>query len=210
MDHIKKKSILIYSVGIVVLEILCFMLLGKLFGKTVGYIVPYGIYLLCLLIGIILFGKNHNKIIKQAYKCNLSYYILAFIPAIATFFVAFVPTFKHLTIEVFIITLIYAILNGTLEELFWRLTYNKVFKKNLIFAYIIPTIIFSCWHFALLGAVGITYEGGALALVGGASIMGLIWGLVMYRTQNIHIVIMAHILTNFFAFSQLIYQNWFS
>ena len=58
-------------------------------------------------------------------------------------------------------------------------------------------------------AKGVLYHGGALALVGGAGIMGIIWGYVIFKTKNIKVTIMAHILTNFFAFTQLIYINWF-
>ena len=60
-------------------------------------------------------------------------------------------------------------------------------------AYIIPTIIFTCWHFALLLCKGMSYNGGALALVGGAGFMGVIWRYVMFHTKNIKITIMAHV-----------------
>lgn len=85
-----------------------------------------------------------------------------------------------------------------------------MYGEDILRAYIVPTILFSCWHIALLFANGITYSGGAPALVGGASFMGFLWGFVMFKTKNIKIVITAHVLTNFFAFSQLLYDNWFA
>ena len=40
-------------------------------------------------------------------------------------------------------------------------------------------------------------------------LMGIIWGWMMYKTHNIKIAILAHICVNLFAFSQLVYENWF-
>ena len=113
-----------------------------------------------------------------------------------------------MSFSIVLFTLIYAIINGSLEELFWRYTFNKNFKDSIYFTYLLPTIIFTCWHIALCFAKGVTYHGGALALVGGAGFMGLLWGYIMYKTKDIKIVMIAHILTNFFAFSHLIVENW--
>lgn len=206
----RSKELFLYSLLIVPIMILLFSLFSNYYGKTIGYFVPYGIYLIILIIGIILFCPRKEK--EQYFQTNhkLFYYVLTMIPVFATFFVAFLPTIEHFTNKLFFITLIYALLNGFLEEMFWRFTYNKMFGNNILLAFVIPTIIFSCWHFALLFAKGISYHGGAMALVGGACFMGILWGITMYKTKNVKIIILAHIVVNFFAFSQLIYQNWFA
>lgn len=126
----------------------------------------------------------------------------------ATFFAAFLPTIRDISGKMLLITAIYAIFNGTLEELFWRFSFHKVFGNNLLLSYILPTIFFTMWHMALTFANGISYHGGSLALVGGAGFMGAIWGFVLYRTGKIHVTILAHVITNFFAFSQLLFQNF--
>ncbi len=86
----------------------------------------------------------------------------------------------------------------------WNTGDNTVF-----FAYIYPTIMFSCWHIALALAQGMVYTGGGLALIGGASFMGFLWGIVAFKTKSIKYTTIAHVLTNCFAFSGLIYENWF-
>lgn len=53
------------------------------------------------------------------------------------------------------------------------------------------------------------YQGGFLSLVGGAFFMGLLWGWVSYKTKSIKIVTIAHIITNFFSFTGMIFENWF-
>lgn len=205
----KAFYLIVYSMLIVPIMIAIFSLFTNLLGKTLGYISAYSTYLILILCGIIIFRKSGTRIETKKSAFNILYYIIAFLPVVATFFVAFLPISNELTFYSISIVALYAITNATIEELFWRYTYNKTFGNNLAFAFLIPSIIFSCWHFALLFAQGMSYHGGALALVGGASFMGFLWGFVMYKTHNIKIVILAHMVTNFFAFSQLIHQNWF-
>lgn len=206
----KERFLILYATGIVPVMIGCFYFFSRLNEKSIGYFVPYVIYLLLLLAGIMIFFEKKQEHTVTIPKNEIVYDIVAFIPVIATFFVAFLPTASHMTGKLFWITAVYALINGTLEELFWRFTFNRVYKGKVLFAYIIPTIIFTSWHFALTFAYGVSYHGGTLALVGGAGVMGAIWGLVIYRTQNIKITMIAHIFANFFAFSQLLYQNFFA
>lgn len=189
--------------------ILVFTIISNEYGKAVGYFLPYGIYLTILLLGVVLFNKRGNEPTKIRSSYKYMYYILSFIPILATFYVAFLPTLPNIKLDLLVLLLVYALLNGTLEELFWRGTFGKMFDNDIKCAYIIPTIIFTCWHFALLFANGVVYHGSMLALVGGAGVMGAIWGLTMFKTKNIKIVLCAHVVVNFFAFSQLLYENWF-
>mgnify|MGYP005834088471 CR=1 FL=1 len=39
--------------------------------------------------------------------------------------------------------------------------------------------------------------------------MGILWGWVAFRTKSIKVVTIAHIITDFFAFTGLIFDNWF-
>lgn len=208
LSNRKNRLLILYAVLILPVMIAFFCYFGKYQEKLIRYFAPYGIYLILLLVGIFLFSNGKWEKKRQETKYTAVYYIAAFIPVLATFFVAFLPTVSHMSGKLLVMTGIYALLNGTLEELFWRFTFQKVFEGNLLFAYLIPTIAFTCWHIALTFANGISYHGGALALVGGAGFMGVIWGFVVYRTKNVRITILAHILANFFAFSQLIYQNF--
>lgn len=188
-----------------------FYMLSTICGKTIGYFVSYGAYLLLLLIGIMIWRNRGKKEFQNRKVRNgVLYFCVSYIPVIATFFVAFLPTLPHISGKLLLILVPYAILNGLFEELFWRYTFVSKFGEDIIYAYIVPTLIFTCWHLALLCANGVTFQGGPLALVGGACVMGLIWGITMFKTRNVFIIISAHIAVNFFAFSQLIYDNWFA
>jgi membrane protease YdiL (CAAX protease family) len=203
----KSRYLILYALCIPPLMIAVFAAASRLCGKTVGYFLPYGVYLALLLFGTIKFRREgataHDGRHQAAYGC------LCFIPVIATFLVAFLPTLPHISIRLLLILTLYAGLNGTLEELFWRGTFHGVYGDDLIRAYLLPTAIFTCWHFALLFADGVAYHGGAAALVGGACVMGVIWGFAVYKTGKVWLTVTAHVLVNFFAFSQLLYENWF-
>lgn len=58
-------------------------------------------------------------------------------------------------------------------------------------------------------AKGVVYQGGFVSLVGGSFFMGILWRWVAYKTKSIKIVTVAHIITNFFAFTGLIFENRF-
>lgn len=205
----KKKSLIGYGMSIVLIMLIVMYSLPKQMGKTGGYIVGYSLYLALVWIGIIKFNRGEKRLHIVEQKYSWIYYILSFVPVVATFTVAFLPQVSLYSGQLMMIVIAYAILNGTLEELFWRYTYNNIFSKDMMLSYIWPTINFTCWHFSLLLVDGMTYTGGALALVGGAGVMGIIWGLMMYKTHNIKVAILSHIGVNFCAFSQLVYENWF-
>lgn len=210
MNNIYKKKVLLYYAYLIpITMIIIFSFISHRFGKTIGYFLPYTIYLIILLCGVTLFKTNKKENYEPITNHKAFYYILAFIPVVPVFFVAFLPTLPFIKIDLLLLLLGYSLLNGTLEELFWRVTFNKAFGNNMMLSYIVPTTVFSCWHFALLCASGVNYHGGALALVGGAGVMGAIWGIVLFKSKNAGVVITAHVLANFFAFSQLLYQNWF-
>lgn len=79
-----------------------------------NYFVPYAIYLVLLFVGIFIFSQREKNIRKQKYM--FVYYGVAFIPVATTFFVAFLPTLPNMTGKLFLITAVYALINGTLEE----------------------------------------------------------------------------------------------
>ena len=61
-------------------------------------------------------------------------------------------------------------------------------------------------HFAFL-RLGLDYQGGALALVGGAAVMGALWTVVAVKTESVRPSIVAHQLVNTLAFSSLFTNN---
>lgn len=214
----QKQWVLICCAPVLCISMLLLMpFLTIKMGKTAGYITGFCIYwfIFCLPVSVYCSGglSRLREIYRQ--KSNITtakrkiYYLLALIPCIATFFAVFKDAAPLAGFQVMSIALVFAIINGTLEEMFWRGIFNKLFNENLFSAYFYPSLFFGSWHIALYFANGIVYQGGFPSLVGGSLFMGLLWGLAAFKTKSVKIVTAAHILTNFFAFTGLIYQNWF-
>jgi membrane protease YdiL (CAAX protease family) len=181
-----------------------------LFGLQAGYWYAFIIYWL-LLAGITLYLvdlKNIFKLYRNPVKSPIGWILAAFLPAVATFFVSFLPSFFQLTFPLMLLTIFSAMFNGFLEELFWRgLTIDsEVLNRKLVA--VASCTGFFLWHFSLAYLPGIEFEGGPIALLGGALLMGILWQLVSLKTNSLVYNTIAHILVNIFAFSTLILQNW--
>jgi membrane protease YdiL (CAAX protease family) len=102
-----------------------------------------------------------------------------------------------------------AVINGFVEEFFWRGMYLLQFRKSVVIGMVVAPLLFAAYHIALWYVKGITYQGGIFALVGGAYVMGLLWSWVSRKTGTIFSVTIAHILVNVFAFTGLFVENGF-
>ena len=109
----------------------------------------------------------------------------------------------------FFIILIASVINGTVEEVFWRGTFIYRYPNNIFKSFLFPCIFFIIWHISLASINEVQYQGGALGLIGGAFFGGIIWGLVAYKEKSILYTIITHILVNFLGFTGLIIDNWF-
>lgn len=201
----KKYPLTLYAVTVVCLMYVTFIVFSFGNNKSIRYFGPYTIYLLLIFIGSKSFNKRSER---MEVKRNYVYYALAFLPVVATFFGVFLPEAIDIGPGFYVISILYGACNGIIEEMFWRKTFNRVYGNDLVFSYIIPTVLFTCWHGSLLFCKGMEFTGGGLALVGGAGFMGILWGFVMYRTKNVRITMIAHVLVNICTFSPMIFDNF--
>lgn len=214
----KNQRILVYSAPVLNISmIILFPILTSVLGKTLGYILGFCIYWFAFCMPVTLYVIKGTNGLKDLYnqesnitmKMKKLLYAIAFVPCIATFFVVFKGTVQVAGFRVLSIAIAFAAINGTVEEMFWRGVYNKEFSNDILWAYFYPSIFFGAWHIALYYAQGMVYHGGFAPLVFGALFMGLLWGWVAYKTKSIRIVTIAHVITNIFAFTGMIYDNWF-
>lgn len=98
-----------------------------------------------------------------------------------------------------------ALINGTLEETFWRGTVLLDHASKADMA--LHLILFTGWHFALLFAAGITVTGGSIVLLAGAAGLGALWTWARVTTGSIGFVILCHVGLNIFAFTELAIKN---
>ena len=213
---IKRKSILLTS-SVVVFPFMfvVFKTLTSLYGTERGYFIGFIIYwIYCITISSIVFRQNDNKFIDifrinlKTNKYSVIFSLLTLIPVFGVFYIQFLPNVDLLTKGLLLLVLTNAILNGLIEELYWRGLYLLEFKQNIWLGFCFSTFFFGVWHIALYTIQDIDY-GGFFPLVAGAFFMGLLWSFCTRQLNSITFPVIAHVLVNIFAFTGLYINNGF-
>jgi membrane protease YdiL (CAAX protease family) len=90
----------------------------------------------------------------------------------------------------------YAVVNGTLEEIFWRGTFARRFPSNPWLGVIYPAVIFSLWQLVPWAVFPSLLHVPAFIVLGVALPVGLLYNWVAWRTGSIHWTVLSHVLTN--------------
>lgn len=97
-----------------------------------------------------------------------------------------------------------AIVNGFLEELFWR---GALVPDPTPGIAALAVGLFTAWHVALLTSEGITLTGGAFGLLMGSALLGTIWMAARLYSGTVGLSALSHAGVNLFAFIQLAADN---
>ena len=133
--------------------------------------------------------------------------LLAQVLAVAL--LAFVPNTTHLTTQGAMLAGLVGVVNAPLEELAWRGGFMRRFADRPRLGFWLGWALFTAWHVPLGLSAGIVFEGGWVALVGGAAVLGLLWSWIAWRTGSVFYVTIAHALTNAVTFWVLFNRNGF-
>jgi membrane protease YdiL (CAAX protease family) len=87
-----------------------------------------------------------------------------------------------------------ALVNATLEEVFWRGVYISLWPENPWLGWIWPALGFGAWHLAPQAIHPASM--GRVAYVASATALGLSWGCVAYRTGSVRWTTLSHLLTD--------------
>lgn len=117
--------------------------------------------------------------------------LLAF-PAAGGFATVLVPALHEVTATVLLVAVAIAVVNATLEEVFWRGMYAELFPGRPVAGWLYPAVAFVAWHLSPAMATG----GRSLAFWFGTLYIGLVFGWVAYHTRTIRWTVAAHILVN--------------
>lgn len=210
-----KRTLLVSSFIMLPFTFILFQITTLLLGPKWGYITGFLAYwAYCLMIAWFLSGSDWNYFKAlwnqpQNNKYTTWIGLAAFIPVFGVFFVSFLPNVARLTLPTAGLLIFMALLNGSIEELYWRGLYLIEYPNNPRIGFLLAWILFGAWHVSVWFARGMIYKDGFLALVGGAYGLGLIWTWVARSNGNLRAVVPAHILANLFAFTALFLDNGF-
>lgn len=132
--------------------------------------------------------------------------ILLLVPVVASVFVTMFPArVKEATSAILVVSALFAIVNGTMEEMLWRGTYVTAFPGNWLWGYLYPSVWFGLWHIS--PQVVFPSEGGALPFAIMAIFLGLAFGWVAMKSGSIRWPVVAHILLDFAGLAGFSFLN---
>ena len=91
---------------------------------------------------------------------------------------------------------LYALINGTFEEVFWRGLFIRQFRSNPWLAVVYPGVLFGIWQLVPWALFDTWLRPPALLLLAVSIPVGLLFGWVAWRTGSIRLTVMAHVLAN--------------
>lgn len=118
-------------------------------------------------------------------------------PPLVMYITRFPTEVKEASLKIVIYSALYALANGTMEEVLWRGAYVTAFPDSWLWAYLYPSIWFGLWHLSPQVVYPSKMPGGAIAFALMSISLGLVWGWVAKTTGSIRWTAVAHILLNF-------------
>ena len=118
-------------------------------------------------------------------------------PPLAMYITGFPGEVEKASLKIVLYSALFALANGTLEEILWRGAYISTFPKSWLWAYLYPAIWFGLWHLSPQVIYPSKMSGGPLAFALMSISLGLVWGWVAKTTGSIRWTVIAHILLNF-------------
>ena len=179
------------------------------FGQRIGFTIGLLFYWLiwCLLVPFAILGGTEFRAIfgPAEQELRLREAVLLAIPPVVGFSTIFPLLLWIGNPRLFVAAAVIASINGVCEEVLWRGAYRSLFGRRIWAGLLYPAIGFGLWHFAPISAHWSWSSARGLWIVLSATLVGVIYGLVVRRTSSIRWTVLSHILMNFAGLGALTY-----
>ena len=175
------------------------ILLGVELGRMAGYIVYWlvcGVTIPVLVVGrhgIVDFLRRTPRL--RALTGWMVAALLA-VPPIVGFLFVFPTLFPTSGERIIFAVAVYAIVNGTLEEVFWRGLFARAFAHDAVRGFVYPAVMFALWQLVPLSLYPTWRPIDTLAVFGAGLFLGMLYGWLAWRTGTIRWTVLSHVLTN--------------
>lgn len=185
--------------------------LTEALGGPRGFLLALILYWLgfCVPVTVWHVGRQHSAQLLSERLAWRDWFVpvLLLVQVTVVAFAALVPNTTLLTTNAAALAAVVGVINAPLEELAWRGGFMTRFAAHPRLGFWVSWVLFSLWHLPLTFSHGMHFEGGGLALVGGAAALGLLWSWIAWRTGSVFWVSIAHGLTNIITFWVLFDSN---
>jgi membrane protease YdiL (CAAX protease family) len=160
--------------------------LGPIWGWYAGFLVYWPIW--CIAAPLIFLSRRELLALFRRAPVRRTAWVLLLLPPVMAVVSRLVPGGQSHSTVLWLCT---AIINGGMEEIFWRGLYVKLFPSSFMFAVIWPSFWFAAWHIA---SGSLSMPGEIWLLVLGAALLGLVYGWIVYTSRSIRWTVVSHIL----------------
>ena len=151
----RKRILLISSLALLPFTFVLFQLTTLWLGPKWGYITGFlGYWAYCMVTAWLLSGSDWNYFKAMWTRERRGNYgtwisLAAFIPVVGVFFVSFLPNASRLTFSTSVLLIFTIVLNGTIEELYWRGLYLLEYPNDTRIGFFLSWLLFGAWHISL-------------------------------------------------------------
>jgi membrane protease YdiL (CAAX protease family) len=165
------------------------------FGEAQGAMILLGLYWwgFCLPLG--LYFCPGRDIWRLGWRDSAAVIIVAVLIAAVLLVLLVLRHPQGFPFVVILAALGFALINGSLEELFWRGAWLRVYGRSLPM-YFLGYVLFVGWHVPLAMMTTIPFQGGVWGLTAGAAALGAVWAWMAWRTGSIGWSVVSHVATN--------------
>ena len=170
--------------------------LTSMLGPLWGYLAVFAIYWIgfCLPVAAV-FGRGPEKVSLTLGTSIFWVPIVALGLPVAAALGGGLLSLDEFPYSIVVLGLIAAAINGPLEELAWRRSFRANSGGRLGFE-LLGLALFVLWHVPLLQSAGVSFDGGAMGLVGGAAALGAVWMVIVRVTNSVGWAMLSHGLLN--------------
>jgi membrane protease YdiL (CAAX protease family) len=154
------------------------------------------------------FAGNVQRYPSTLWKTSMAGLAFSYRTSYNSFLDPFLPRVMDITPTILLYSILFAITNGTFEEVLWRGTYVTVFPNTWLWSYWYPSIWFGYWHLSPQVVFPSDMPGGPFAFATVSIFMGLVFGWIVKKTGSIRWVTVAHIFTDLMGLAGLAFVGF--
>lgn len=130
--------------------------------------------------------------------------LLALALPVAVGFLFVFPSLYYSTDRLLLVFAVYAIINGMLEEVYWRGLFVRAFPRDGLCGFLYPAAAFGAWHLVVLSMSGLWPPLAPQYAFLFAAALGLLYAWVVAVTGSIRWAVASHVLLNLSGVGALI------
>ena len=183
-------------------------LITNVFSPLVGYVCVLAIYWAYFCVPVsVLYGRGSTHVSFGLSTTQPWLAALALVLPAAVFVAAGTMSWVGAGPGILALAVMCAFINGPLEELAWRRTFRANSAGSLPYE-LLGLGLFTLWHVPLYFSAGVSFDHGAVGLIGGGFVLGAVWTFMTRASDSIGWPMVSHALVNVAAFVPFFAANF--